>query len=111
MQQRLPERGVLRTELNAGLTFALVNIPQGMANALLALVNPVSGLYMLMLGTPVAAMTTGSVLMNVSTTSELIGDGRVLADTPQLGVAANRALLDAYTWLAKPVRYAEGVAR
>lgn len=83
VQERLPERAVLRTELIAGLTFALVNIPQGMANALLALVNPVSGLYTLMLGTPIAALTTGSVLMNVSTTSALsVAAGSALAVIP-----------------------------
>jgi len=83
MQQRLPEQSVLRSDLIAGLSFALVNIPQSMANALLALVNPVSGLYMLMLGTPAAALTTSSVLMNVSTTSALsVAAGGALATIP-----------------------------
>ena len=55
----------------AGLTFALVNIPQSMAHALLATVNPVFGLYTLMLATPVGALFTSAVFMNVSTTSAL----------------------------------------
>jgi SulP family sulfate permease len=58
-------------DLVAGLTFALVNIPQSMAHALLAAVNPVSGLYTLMLATPVGALFTSAVFMNVSTTSAL----------------------------------------
>ncbi|HMT20980.1 MAG TPA: SulP family inorganic anion transporter, partial [Promineifilum sp.] len=71
LQEQLPEQPTLRSDLIAGLTFALVNIPQGMANALLVFVNPVSGLYTLMLGTPIAALFTGSILMNVSTTSAI----------------------------------------
>ena len=66
-----PERKFLTSDLMAGLTFALVNIPQSMAHALLAAVNPVLGLYTLMLATPVGALFTSSSFMNVSTTSAL----------------------------------------
>ncbi len=65
------DRSTLPKDLVAGLTFALVNIPQSMAHALLAAVNPVSGLYTLMLATPVGALVTSAVFMNVSTTSAL----------------------------------------
>ncbi len=71
VQENLPPQGALRSDFVAGLTFALVNIPQGIANALLAGVDPVRGLYTLMLGMPVGALFTGSVFMNVSTTSAL----------------------------------------
>ncbi|MFN2203783.1 MAG: SulP family inorganic anion transporter, partial [Caldilineaceae bacterium] len=64
-------RADLTIDLIAGLTFAIVNIPQAMANALLASVNPVYGLRTLILATPVAALSTGAVYMNVSTTSAL----------------------------------------
>jgi len=66
-----PKRADLTIDLIAGLTFAIVNIPQAMANALLASVNPVYGLRTLILATPVAALSTGAVYMNVSTTSAL----------------------------------------
>jgi len=66
-----PNRADLTIDLIAGLTFAIVNIPQAMANALLASVNPVYGLRTLILATPVAALSTGAVYMNVSTTSAL----------------------------------------
>ena len=66
-----PEKKHLTSDLLAGLTFALVNIPQAMAHALLAAVNPVFGLYTLMLATPVGALFTGATFMNVSTTSAL----------------------------------------
>lgn len=63
----------------AGLTFAVVNVPQAMGNAVLATVNPVAGLYTLMVATPVGALFTGSVFMNVSTTGALsVAAGDVL---------------------------------
>jgi SulP family sulfate permease len=61
----------LPNDIVAGLTFALVNIPQSMAHALLAAVNPVYGLYTLMLATPVGALFTSAIFMNISTTSAL----------------------------------------
>jgi SulP family sulfate permease len=66
-----PDNKDLNSDMMAGLTFALVNIPQAMAHALLAAVNPVFGLYTLMLAVPVGALFTSSVFMNVSTTSAL----------------------------------------
>jgi SulP family sulfate permease len=66
-----PEKTNLASDAMAGLTFALVNIPQSMAHALLAAVNPVLGLYTLMLAIPVGAIFTSSVFMNVSTTSAM----------------------------------------
>lgn len=65
------ERRNLGADLVAGATFAIVNVPQGMANAVLATVNPVAGLYALMIAMPVGAVFTGSVFMNVSTTGAL----------------------------------------
>ena len=70
-QNLKPERRHLSSDLIAGLTFAIVNVPQAMAHALLATVNPVLGIYTLMLAVPVGALFTSSVFMNVSTTSAL----------------------------------------
>jgi SulP family sulfate permease len=58
-------------DLLAGLAFALVNIPQSMAHALLAAVNPVLGLYTLMLASPVGALFTSATFMNISTSTSL----------------------------------------
>lgn len=66
-----PRRRHVVADLIAGLTFAAVNIPQGLAYALMAGVNPVFGLYTLMIATPVGALATSSVFMNVSSTSAL----------------------------------------
>lgn len=45
MKALRPERTNLKSDLIAGLTFAVVNVPQAMAHALLATVNPVLGIY------------------------------------------------------------------
>lgn len=93
-RQRLPEQRSFRKDLIAGLTFAIVNIPQGMANALLVYVNPINGLYTLMIGTPIAALFTGSVLLNVSTTSALsVAAGSVLLPIPAESRVASMIVL------------------
>ncbi len=74
------DRNHFAADAIAGLTFAVVNVPQAMGNAVLATVNPVAGLYTLMIATPVGALFTGSVYMNVSTTGALsvaVGDALV----------------------------------
>ena len=74
----------LPSDLVAGITFALVNIPQSMAHALLAAVNPVYGLYTLMLATPIGALFTSAIFMNVSTTSALaVASGDTLKLYPE----------------------------
>jgi len=79
-----PEKKNLTSDLMAGLTFALVNIPQSMAHALLATVNPVFGLYTLMLATPVGALFASAIFMNVSTTSALaVATGDTLVTYPE----------------------------
>lgn len=70
-QNLKPRREHFSADLIAGLTFAVVNVPQAMAHALLATVNPVFGIYTLMIAVPIGALFTGSVFMNVSTTGAL----------------------------------------
>ena len=62
-------RKTLFNDLRAGLQMALVNVPGGLANGVLAGVNPVFGLYSMIAGTSVAALFTSSVIMNVDSTS------------------------------------------
>lgn len=70
----------LRSDLVAGLIGAVAGIPDAMASAVLAGVNPVHGLYATMVGTPMGALFTGSVFMNVSTTSAIsLAAGAALA--------------------------------
>ena len=55
----------------AGLTLGIESIPDAMASALLAAVNPIYGLYAVMLSTPVGALFASSVFMSVQTTSAM----------------------------------------
>ena len=68
-----------KADLSAGLTTALVAIPDGIASAILAGLNPIHGLYALMIGTPIAAMLASSQFMYVANTGALaIGTGGAL---------------------------------
>lgn len=65
------DRRIIGRDVLAGLTAAIAAIPDGMASAVLAGVNPIYGLYNLMVGTPVAALFTSSVYMAVINTSAM----------------------------------------
>ena len=83
VQRLKPERRYLASDLIAALTFAVVNVPQAMGHALLAMVNPVLGIYTLMVAVPVGAIFSSSVFMNVSTTGALsVAAGVVLLEFP-----------------------------
>ena len=60
-------RGTLVPDLIAGLTTGVANIPDAMASSILAGVNPVQGLYAVMVGTPLGAFLGSSAFMNVYT--------------------------------------------
>ena len=73
-------RATLVPDAMAGLTVALVSIPQAMAFAMVAGVNPVYGLYTGMVSTIVASLTVSSSLMVVTLTNAL-----ALVTADQLG--------------------------
>ena len=50
-------RETIGPDLGSGLTVALISIPEGMAYAMVAGVNPIYGLYTGMVTTVVAALT------------------------------------------------------
>ncbi|MDX2231569.1 MAG: SulP family inorganic anion transporter [Leptolyngbyaceae cyanobacterium bins.349] len=56
---------------SAALTNTLTMIPDALANALLMGVNPVYGLYALMVGTPLGALFTGSEFMTINATGAM----------------------------------------
>lgn len=64
-------RQTLGPDLSSGLTVALVSIPEGMAYALVAGVDPVYGLYTGMVTTIVASLTGSTSLMIVTLTNAL----------------------------------------
>ena len=68
MGLKVPGKTVLNDAVT-GLVMAVINVPQGLANGVLAGVNPVFGLYSMIVGTTVAAFVTASVFMNVDSTS------------------------------------------
>ena len=61
----------LRPDFLAGFTLGVESIPDAMASAILAGVNPIHGLYAVMLSTPMGTLFAGSVFMSVQTTSAL----------------------------------------
>jgi SulP family sulfate permease len=83
MNTIIPEKKHLTSDVLAGLTFAVANIPTSMAHAMMASVSPVLGINTLMVGTPLAALFTSSVFMNVSTTSAMaVAAGSSLINYP-----------------------------
>jgi len=62
----------LGKDLSSGLTTALVTIPDALASVVLAGLNPVHGLYAVMIGTPVVALAMSSQLMYVANTGVLV---------------------------------------
>jgi SulP family sulfate permease len=71
MPQKIIERKNIVSDMIAGLTTGIANIPDAMASAILAGANPVFGLYALMVGTPVGALLTSSHFMLICTTSAM----------------------------------------
>ena len=83
LRELKPVRENLGGDLSAGLTFAAVNVPQSMGDALLAGANPVFGIYTLMVAMPLGALFSSSVFMNVSSTGALaVAAGASLAPLP-----------------------------
>ena len=66
-----PNPKTLSRDIVAGLVSGIAAIPDGLASAVLAGVNPVAGLYNLMVGTPIASLFTSSVYMAVINTSAM----------------------------------------
>ena len=65
----------------AGLTLGIESIPDAMASALLAAVNPIHGVYAVMLATPVGALFASSVFMSVQTTRAM---SLIVSSVPQV---------------------------
>ena len=91
MAEKSAEKRSLIPDMVAGLTIGIANIPDAMASAILAGVNPVFGLYALMAGTPVGALLSSSHFMLIGTTSAMaLTAGSALAHLS--GPAQNEAL-------------------
>jgi len=58
-------------DLSAGISKSIDAVAGGMGNAVLAGVNPVHGLYTVLAATPIGALFTSSVFMNIDSTGAL----------------------------------------
>ncbi len=77
------QRSSIAADLIVGVTNGVSNVPDAMANALLAGVSPIVGLYALLAGTPAAALTTNSQFMTVTVTAAMaVTVGSALAAVP-----------------------------
>jgi sulfate permease, SulP family len=59
-------------DLTAALTMALISVPDAIASAILAGVNPIFGLNSIMIGMPIAGLLTSSQFMNVNLTAAMM---------------------------------------
>ena len=66
----------LKDDVTAGLVLGIESIPDGLAQGLLAAVNPIYGLYAYMMGTFSGAFFTSSVFMAIQATSAMSRCGR-----------------------------------
>ncbi|WP_229669897.1 SulP family inorganic anion transporter [Microlunatus endophyticus] len=78
-----PERRNLRADVVAGIPNAITNIPDGMASAVLAGINPVHGLYASLAGPLIGGLGVSTRLMVISTT----GAGSVSTGSAVAGVS------------------------
>lgn len=81
LRRRFFNRATVREDLTAGLVLGIQSIPDGLASGLLALVNPVYGLYSYMTGVLTGALFTSSVFMSVQATSAM---ALIVASVPQV---------------------------
>ena len=91
MKRNFFNRSSLSKDLIAGLVLGIQSIPSGMANGLLAMVNPIYGLHGYMIGVLTGAFATSSVYMSVQGTSAM---ALVIASVPEVvqGGYPNKAL-------------------
>jgi sulfate permease, SulP family len=64
-----PQRATLRQDAMAGLPGSVASVPDGMASAVLAGVNPIHGLYAAFAGPVGGGLTSSTRLMVITTTS------------------------------------------
>ena len=78
--RRFGNRTTVAHDLRAGAVLGLESVPDGLANGLLAGVNPILALNGYLVGTLVGAVTTSTVLMSVQATGAM---AVIISDVPQ----------------------------
>lgn len=106
-----PEPKNLKSDVVSGFATGLFSIPEGMAYAQLAGVNPVYGLYSGMIATVVAALSTGSILMISTLTSAIaLSTGSVIQVAGIQDSQMPQALFT-ITFLVGAIMFAMGLLR
>ncbi len=85
---RFGNRATVADDLRAGAVLGLESVPDGLANGLLAGVNPVLALNGYLVGTLVGAVSTSTVLMSVQATGAM---AVIISDVPQTQTGDARA--------------------
>lgn len=82
----MAKKKTIKSDLVAGLSVAMVSIPEGIGFAMIVGINPIYGLYTGIIATIIGALSTGSPLMVVTLTNTLaISAASVLAETNNEG--------------------------
>lgn len=110
-QSLKPDPKNLRSDVVAGFATGLFSIPEGMAYAQLAGVNPVYGLYSGMVATIVAAMTTGTILMISTLTSAIALSTASVLQVAGITDSQMPAALFTITFLVGVTMFVLGLAR
>lgn len=83
LRRRLPGRSTVREDAAAGMSIAVGNVPDGMANGFLVGVNPIHGLYATMVGPIIGGALSSTQLMVITTTAAAsLTASQPLADMP-----------------------------
>ena len=86
MSRHFFNRKTITEDVTAGLVLGIESVPDGLAQGLLAAVNPIYGLYAYMTGTLSGALFTSSAFMAVQATSAM---SLIVASVPQVHVGDN----------------------
>ena len=89
MKRYLFSPKTLVSDVVAGVTLGIESIPDGMANGLLAAVNPIHGVYAYMVGAFTGAFFTSSVYMSVQGTSAM---ALIVASVPLISSGGDQAV-------------------
>ena len=83
LRRRIPRKAELREDVAAGMSVAVGNVPDGMANGFLVGVNPIHGLYAAMVAPIVGGALSSTQLMVITTTAAAsITASQPLSDMP-----------------------------
>ncbi len=110
-QSLKPDPKNLKSDVVAGFATGLFSVPEGMAYAQLAGVNPLFGLYSGIVATIVASLSTGTILMISTLTSAIAISTASVLETA--GIQSNQmpAALFAVTFLVGATMFIMGLLR